>query len=399
MQGLQWHQGMRKCLIPLLLLPFLLSGCARLKALLGTQTTPTPPTWQIGIVGAALGPGGIEGTYSGNGAQLAIETLNAQGGIPWQGQRYQLGAIFGTAPDVVDRVRALAFQTPPVVAIFGPDESAPAVAALPLIASAHIPTLTLALDDTLTNPAQNQQATTLFRLRPPQAEWARTLASYAAQHLAGQIALASVDDAYGQAGTATIKATLATANVALAAQVTLPVGLADATQAVSQIQAAQATTVICWSTEAEAVTLLQGLHAAGWQGQFLIGQADADFIALAGKDGDGVLGLQSWSPTLASPASQHFVRAYVQRFGSQPEEHAAAAYDAIMLLATGLATVGPDHTALAHYLATVSNWQGVVGNYDAAHANQTLGTQGDLITALHLVIIQQGATQAVVDVP
>ena len=361
-----------------------LSGCAQLKALAGGGTTASLPTFQVGIVGAALGPGGVEGSYSANGAQLAMDAINAQGGVVWQGQHYQLTPTFSGASAVVDRVRDFTSRIPPIVALLGPDESDAAVAALPLIASTRIPTLTLALDDTLTDSAKNQQALSLFRVRPPQAAWAQALATYAMQHANGPIALASIDNDYGHTGAATLITALAAAKVTPVAQITLPAGMDDASQQVNAIKAAHANTVLCWSTEAEAATLLHALHAASWQGQFLLGQADADFIALAGPDGDGVLGLQSWSPALTDVASQAFVAAYTHRFGTAPDDHAAAMYDAVHLLAAGLASVGPDHDALTHYLATLSGYNGVTGLYTASQ-------QGNLTTTLHLMLIQHGA--------
>ena len=360
-----------------------LGGCARLKALAGGGTTASLPTFQVGIVGAALGPGGVEGSYSANGAQLAIDAINAQGGVVWQGQHYQLTPTYSGAPAVVDRVRDFISRTPTVVALLGPDESDAAVAALPLITSGRIPTLTLALDDSLSAPAKNPPTPSLFRLRPPQAAWVQALANYVVQHANGPIALANIDSRYGLAGLATLTTALAAARVTPATQVTLPAGMDDASQQVNTILAARASTVVCWSTEAEAATLLHALHAAGWQGQFLLGQVDADFIALAGADGDGVMGLQAWSPTLPDAASQAFVAAYTRRFGTAPDEHAAAMYDAVRMLAIGLASVGPDHDALTHFLTTLPTYQGVTGPYGA-------NPQGNLTTTLHLMQIEGG---------
>lgn len=369
------------------LLVLALSGCARLSALADGNASPT---WQIGIVGAALGPGGVEGSYSANGAQLAMNAINAHGGIAWGGQHFQLAPTYSGANAVVDRVRDFTSRAIPPVALLGPDESDPAVAALPMFTSARIPTFTLALADGLTAPSAQTAPASLWRVRPPLAAWARALATYAAGHPDGPLALATIDNDYGHAGTTTILSTLAAASTTPAAQVTLAPGLSDPSAQVAQIMAAHATTLLCWSTEAEAATLLHALRAAGWQGQFLLGQIDADFIALAGSDGDAVLGLTTWSPAFTDAASQHFVAAYTRRFGTQPDDHAAAMYDAVNMLAGGLAAVGPDHTSLAHYLATLSGFQGVTGLYDATHASQQFHTLGDLTTTLHLVQIQQG---------
>lgn len=369
-----------------------MTGCARLRALAGAAPTATPPTWQIGIIGAAYGPGGLEGSYSGNGAQLAIDGINAAGGIAWQGQHYRLAPAFSGAAAPADRVRDLVFRAPPVVALLGPDDSDAALAVLPLVTTAHVPLLTLAIAPALTAPTGEPNAAPpmIFRVRPPLIAWAQAAVD-AVTPASGPLVLATITDTYGQSGTAALSSALAAAHITPAAQVALAPGLVDATQPVAQALAAHPATIICWSTEAEAATFVRGLRAAGWQGQFILGQLDADYTALAGTAGDGTVGPLVWYPALATPASQTFVAAYTQRFGMLPDEHAAAMYDAVQILATALAAVGPDHLALARYLAGLHGFAGVTGTYDAAQASAQFGTVGDLTTTLHLLRVQGGS--------
>ncbi|MBA3824415.1 MAG: ABC transporter substrate-binding protein [Ktedonobacterales bacterium] len=367
--SLRWSMGF------LLGLACILSGCARLHALAGNATA-TPPTWALGLVGAGLGPGGVEGSYSGNGAQLAIEQVNAHGGILWHGTRYQLATVFSGASAVSDRVRELLGHDPPIVALLGPDENDAAVAAMPLLASAGLPTLTLAMASELTAPPQNGGTPTILRLRPALTTWAAALANYAVQS-GGTFVLASEDDPYGHAGAAA----LAAAGPHPAAQVNVPPGMIDATASVSAILALHASTVLCWGAEAEAATLLHALHGAGWAGQFLVGAVDATFIALAGRDAAGVVGGITWSPDLTDTASRQFTAAYVQRFGALPDEHAAALYDAVNLLSATLAQVGPDHAALLAALLALPSTAGVAGTYRGT-------ASGDLLAAPHLVNVQ-----------
>jgi branched-chain amino acid transport system substrate-binding protein len=379
--------GMRRRAAGIVLL-LSLAGCARLNAVLGKVPTAVVPTWQIGIIGAAYGPGGLEGSYSGNGAQLAIDQINARGGIAWHGVHDLLAPIFSDAAAPADRVRDLVFRVPAPVALLGPDDSDAALAVVPLVAQTHIPMLTLATTPALTDPAQAPMPPQIFRVRPPLAAWARAVAQYAVQ-TGGPVVVATITNAYGRAGATAIATDLAAAQVTPAAQVALAPGLDDAAAPVAQSLAAHPTTILCWSTEAEAATYVHGLRAAGWTGQFVLGQVDPDFMALAGTDGNGAVGAMAWYPTLPTPASQAFTTAYVQRFGMQPDEHAAALYDAVQILAAGLAAVGPDRIALAQWLAHLNAFSGVTGTYSASAA-ATLGTVGDLTTTLHLVRLQDG---------
>lgn len=365
-----------------------LVGCARLNALLSKTMTPVVPTWQIGIIGAAYGPGGLEGSYSGNGAQLAIDQVNTRGGVVWHGTHYRLAPVFSGAAAPADRVRDLVFRVPVPVAILGPDESDAALAVMPLVAQTQIPMLTLATAPALTDPTQAPTPPQIFRVRPPLVAWARAVAQYAAQSN-GPLVVATITNDYGRAGAAAIATALSSAHVMPAAQIALAPGLNDASAPVAQALAARPATILCWSTEAEAATFLRGLRAAGWSGQFVLGQVDPDFMALAGTDGNGVVGAMAWYPALTTPDSQAFTAAYIKRFGMQPDEHAAALYDSVQILAAGLATVGPDRTALAHWLANLNNFSGVTGTYSASAAT-AYGTVGDLTTTLHLVRVDNG---------
>lgn len=376
----------------LMLLSLLLAGCAPFQHTPGaTAAAPTSTPLAIGLVGAASGPGDFEASFTGNATQLAITTINAAGGISWQGHHYHLTLASAGAADVVQDVHDLVFATPSPVAILGPDESVAALAAAPIIERAHIPALSIATATTLTAPTKNSNDPLIFRARASDAASARALTTYAVQHLGGHgITVVASDNDYGQAGMDVITHTLAGLGTNAAAQVLLEPGTLDFAAQAAQVLVSHSDTVICWSTEIEAARLLHDLRVAGWAGHFTIGTADADFIALAGGDGDGVVGAMTWTAALTSPASQQFVQAYIQRFGNQPDEHAAAAYDAIQLLSNAIRTVGPDHTAITRYLATLTGYVGVQGTFDASNATKGLGASGELTTAMEIVQVQQG---------
>lgn len=366
-----------------------LAGCTR-PSLRGAVPTADPrPVLRIGLVGASPGPGALEGAYTGDAAELAIDQINQAGGVIWQSAHYRLALAFGNGGDLTTQVQALVVAAPPIVALLGPDESAPALATGPLAVRAQVPQLTISTGAVLADPAQRPGDQWTFRMRPPDAEWARAVTRAAIEQLGGHvIAVAALTSEYGRQGAATILATLAELGRAPTAQVALAPGLADPAAAVAQILAAHPDTLICWSTEPEAATLVRALHAARWHGQFVVGAVDGDLIALAGQDGEGIVGATNWTPEQASPADAAFLAAYQARYGQMPDEHAAAMYDAVGLLAAALAAVGPDHAALAAYLAHVSGYQGVQGRYDAKHARSLLGAPGDLTARLDIVRIQ-----------
>jgi branched-chain amino acid transport system substrate-binding protein len=386
------REGWWRSALVLLFITASLSGCSQLHQLLHSPpSTPAATPLMLGYIGAAVGPGGFEGNFTKNALQLAIGDINGAGGVMWQGRRYHLASTHIDSLDVTQQMRSLIFLNPSPIAILGPDESGPVAQTQAIAQSAHIPEVTIATAPDLTDPSKDQNDTMIFRARASDVALARAVATYAVQHLnAREIALATIDSDYGHGGGDVIAHTLAALNVTPATQVTLEPTTFDVTAQVAQIQTAHSDTVICWSTEIEAANLLHSLRVAGWRGHFVVGMADADFIALAGADGEGVVGATTWSAADASEMSRQFLQQYMQRFGSVPDEHAAAMYDAVQLIAAAVRTVGPDRAAIARYLSTVTDYTGLQGEFDAVGANKALGSQGDLTTALDIVQIHAG---------
>lgn len=368
----------------------LLAGCAKANVLLGKTTKPALPVVYIGQVGTDGGPGSLEGTYSNEGAVLASDAINAQGGIVWHKQHYLLSVELGGGPDIAARVNSIAFATPQILAMLGPDDSTPALASLPIVGSVNMPELTLATAPNITDPLANHHASNVFRMRPSAASFAQTVAHFAAhQGKAPKVALALLDADFGQMASPYLTQALVADGAAPVTHILLPPGVVDVSQQVRQVLNANVDTVVCWSTAYEAAAFLRGLRASGWHGTFVDGMVDADFVALAGPAGDGVVGAVSWFPDLTLPANQQFVAAFHKRFGLLPDDHAAAMYDAINLLAQGIATVGPDRGQLTAYLRALKT-TGVAGSYDAAASARSTGSPGELQTTAFLVRVQQG---------
>ncbi len=68
----------------------------------------------------------------------------------------------------------------------------------------------------------------------------------------------------------------------------------------------------------------------------------------------------SFSGEPGSPG-EDFARRYEERHGGEPTVFAAVAYDAVRIIAEGLREVGNDRAALIEYVASVRDFDGVLG--------------------------------------
>jgi branched-chain amino acid transport system substrate-binding protein len=62
---------------------------------------------------------------------------------------------------------------------------------------------------------------------------------------------------------------------------------------------------------------------------------------------------------------QSFVKKYKDKFGVEPDDHAAPYYDAVKILGQIMGKVGPDREKIAAELRGLKGYAGVQGDYSA----------------------------------
>jgi branched-chain amino acid transport system substrate-binding protein len=117
---------------------------------------------------------------------------------------------------------------------------------------------------------------------------------------------------------------------------------------------------------ADAEEILRQARTRGLQFPML-GADGLEGIEEAGAIAEGVYLSSAYLPTLDTPSNRAFVQAYRKKFptAGAPNQPAAATYDAIYLLRDVIARVGPDRKAVRRELARVGNsapaFKGVTG--------------------------------------
>ena len=91
---------------------------------------------------------------------------------------------------------------------------------------------------------------------------------------------------------------------------------------------------------AEGAAALRGLRAAGWRGTALGGPAETETLAAAAGDAAEGLVLAHLFDPAATPAARAFRDAYATRYAEEPGAVAAAAHDAVLLVARAAKSCG-----------------------------------------------------------
>lgn len=125
----------------------------------------------------------------------------------------------------------------------------------------------------------------------------------------------------------------------------------------------------------------------GWDDVTVLGPTSLYSTQLIELGGDAVEGLYTATGFFTEdtdPAVQAYVDEFTARYGSQPNFHAALAYDAMMLLADAIERAGStDSAAIRDALAETSDFPGLTGSI-------TFTPAGDAVKGYRKLVIENG---------
>ena len=326
----------------------------------------------VGVVSTRSGDHAGIGAYCEAGAILACEHINARGGVrsPGGGPPHPVALVHaddGGTPQGAEQAIASLLAGHHPFAVLGPDLSALAFSSVHLTGEAQVLQFTSALSSRLTRTGNPW----LFRIRPHNGYRAAAAARYIVERGFQRLALIYLDNELGQDGRS--HAERALAGTGPAPLCVLPVrGPADDHRAlIAETLRTRPDAVLYWGTQPAGAAVLWALRAAGWAGTFLSNTMDDIFLDLSGDAAEGSLGFDCFTYADPDPRIQEFRRQFQARWRKEPDAHAAANYDTLMLLADAAARVGPDRRAVRHRLHGGAAFTGI------AHAYR-FDPQGDL---------------------
>lgn len=288
------------------------------------------PAFRIGILDAPDGP-------LASGAQLAINQINAAGGIRGaDGQQYRFDAVI-QGPDIQGSLATAIgnLTNAGVIAVVGPTTGDQVRENLTALQNMNVPVFTAAIDDTL---LANESTDRLFRARAAEQLLGQALANIIIRDFAitdVQTVLLDPSGTAGQVGFALavrqLGGQLGTAIIFDPANETID----DLVQRVTQ-RTPQA--LVLYGTADIANQFYLGLRAAQYGGIVAYGGAeDPAFRAgLTPAMLDGLVAPLTWSFALTDDSSEQFVLDFARATGRVPGALEAAGYDAVLLIAAGL---------------------------------------------------------------
>lgn len=290
---------------------------------------------KIGFVNNLSGPISQAGTNSLNGAQIAVEAINAAGGIKsLGGAKLELVPVDVPTPNTAGAATQRLITQQQVPAVIGAYSSGTTLAVSEVTERAGVPQVTFSFADEITGRGYKN----IFQVTPKATAIGKAQFDYGIALLKEsgkpyqKIAIVYEDTAFGLPMAKGLRESAAAAGLKIVLDEAYPAGLTDAKPVVNKIRAAEPDVVLPVSSNLnDALQLVRNIRQQRINAPIIGGAAAyiiPDFQKGLGPLAEGVMSVSTANPDLAP----EFAETYKKRFGSFMTHEAimhAAAVEAV----------------------------------------------------------------------
>jgi branched-chain amino acid transport system substrate-binding protein len=363
-----------------------LVSAAVFAATLGIATAQAAKTIDIGLIADLTGPAALSGKHKVDGAKLAVNEINAKGGINGKKIKLFVEDDQGKNQAGVSAYEKLA-SNQNIIAIIGSVRSTIVNATLPYVARDKIPTMIGGTDPMLTHVG-NQW---VFRFRPNDTYASRAMAGYAVDSMgAKKVAILYDTDAFGSAGNQLLKTAFAKDKTPVVSDQGYTTATRDYTSFLEKIKSSGANLLATYMTNAEdEAQMLKQLRQLGLKIEIMGSPsiATAVCLQLAGSAVNGTYGVSDFVAN-GNPQAQAFTAKYTAAYHSDPDLFGGWVYDAINVLSQVIAKDGTSGPAIQKGIRAVKGYKGVEGVYN-------FDNKGDGLHGYSVVKITGGKVQLI----
>ena len=298
-----------------------------------------------------------------HGAQLAVDQINAAGGV--RGRRLLLRLADDSASeDAAVRVAQALYDNSAVVAVVGHLTSDASIVAAQVYGGGSHPVTVIS--PSASSPDLSGISPYAFRICPSDSSHGAALAKFAWQTLVARRAgILFISDAYGRG----VRKTFAADFTRLGGTVVEADPYVPTTRSLepylSRMRLGEIDVMLLAGDRGGAELALQQMRALGIHWRVIGGDALAG-IETAGSLAEGMWISAAYLPDRAGEKNAAFVADYARAYpGERPDHRAASAYDIVNLLARAITAAGPSRRAVRDYIARVGRgapaFDGVTG--------------------------------------
>lgn len=332
-------------------------------------------TIKIGMNGALSGPAAVLGKDALVGLELAVDEINAAGGI--KGKKIELIAKDDEAkPPLALKWVQQMVNSDKIVAYFPSTNTTPNLTSLQVTVPAGVPHIIAGTtSDVVCEPAGREKAcdTNVIRLSILNSWQAESIVKFARDKLgAKKVAIMYDSTEYGQDGEKLLEAELKKSGVAIAYKGSFDLGEKAFKPHLTKIKAAGVDTILTWTLDFVVAKIAIEKKELGMNDVHMIGSSAITGMALRTLGGDAVEGVYMADGMPAALTSKDAdVLRLLDRYRAKTKADPKAGipywtttyYDAMQLLARTIEKVGTDRTALNKALASAGSFKGTGVTY------------------------------------
>ena len=331
---------------------------------------------------ASLGQPGLDG------AQLAVDQVNAAGGI--NGRKVALVNVNSESDNTktVSGAKRLLEQDN-VVAVIGPMSSGSAFAVADTMERAKVPMIANGASRGIVQPPETRK----FMFLAPLTDVVVQSAMLRDMQAKGikRIAILNSDVAFGTSGRDSLEKAVGQYGITIVAKETFGNADTDMTPQLTKIRATDAEATVLWATGPGLAISTKNHRALGLKTPLYLAHSanDFNFLRLAGDAANGVLlpsskiyvtdSLPAGDPQ--KPVVERFVREYEKKYGKPPATFAGNGYDAAMMIMDAIRKVGTDPAKLRDAIEATKDYVGVTAVYAYSPADH-YGTKPESVVML-----------------
>jgi branched-chain amino acid transport system substrate-binding protein len=328
----------------------------------GGEKTPGAEGIQIGFFGALTGPTATFAQSGRNGVTLAIEEMNAAGGV-LGGKRIELLVEDdrGEAAEAASAVSKLITRDH-VVALIGEQASSRSIAAAPIAQSYGVPMIS----PTSTNVEVTKKGDYIFRACFTDPYQGAVLSEFARGNLQAKTAALLVDvrNDYSVGLAQAFRESFTKAGGRVVADQKYSEGDSDFSAQLTAIRPLDPDVIVVPGYYTDAGLIARQAKALGIRAVLLGGDGwdSPKLTEIGGEAVEGTYFSNHYSVDDPSPAVRQFVAAYKKKYGADPDSIAALSYDAARLLADAIRRAGStEGKRVRDALADTKDFSGVSG--------------------------------------
>jgi branched-chain amino acid transport system substrate-binding protein len=296
-------------------------------------------TTKIGVITSLTGSQAAFGEAHKNGYSIALDEINAQGGV--LGKKVELDFYDDQSkPDQAVQGVSKLFDQDRVPVIVGAYSSENTKAIIPSVIQRQIP---LVIPTATADNVMDSRSPWVFRICAGAGAYARTTVDFLQRHGAPKtMAIVYENTNFGQSNMKAMSAAAKAAGMTLVAVESYEAKSPDYKAVLQRVKQADPEVIYLCSYLLDAGTLMRQAQEIDLNPKYYTsagtGFAAAEFPTPkgAGKNAEYTFSVSQWLPDSRWPGSKEFDAEYVRRTGSHPAYHAIEAYEALQVAARAM---------------------------------------------------------------